>query len=352
MQQIEYVTLPCEFQKFSEIIDVRSQDEFALDHIPGAVNLPVLDNRERHEVGLLYKTSAFEARRLGAALVASNAAKHLASYLADKPADYAPLVYCWRGGMRSRSLTHILNSIGWQAKLVDGGYQSFRRFLIADLADKLLKPELQFLTLAGLTGVGKTRLLHALREQGAQVLDLEGLAKHKGSLLGGNQDCPQPTQKLFESRLWDTIRNFDPTQVIWTEAESNKIGQLHCPPPLWKKLNSSKVIEVTLDISNRITVLREEYPHFTPKDPDLKHLLDKLRRIRGNQLVDEWHAMIDAAQWYPFVESILVHHYDQSYRPAGSSGSNYAAPIDQIHVKDASSDAFQQAASSLIQRTS
>lgn len=349
MSQIETISFPTDLQGFSEVIDVRSPDEFALDHVPGAINLPVLDNQQRHEVGLLYKSSPFEARRLGAALVAKNAATHLSNYLADKPAKYAPLVYCWRGGMRSHSLAHILKSIGWQAKLIEGGYQNFRRFIIRDLERITLNPDLQLYTLAGLTGVGKTRLLHALKTQGAQVLDLEGIANHKGSLLGANERAPQPAQKLFESSLWQQIRHFDTSKPVWTEAESNKIGQLHCPPPLWLKLNSSKVIDVTLSIKDRITILKQEYPHFSDDPQQLKNLLDRLRKLRGHKIVDAWQHLIDQNQWSKFVEAILTEHYDPSYRPSGHQDSNYQSAEFTLAIEDASNTSYELAAKKLMQ---
>ena len=203
MKHVETITLPHDLGEFSEIIDVRAPSEYAEDHLPGAVNLPVLNDNERIEVGKIYRTNPFEARKLGAQLISSNAAKHLASHLADKSRDYTPLLYCWRGGMRSNSLAHILRSIGWRARVIDGGYKAFRKFVTEDLEEQLNKPGLSLTVLSGQTGVAKTRLLHTLREQGAQIIDLEGLANHKGSALGSQGE--QPTQKAFETGKYNDV---------------------------------------------------------------------------------------------------------------------------------------------------
>ena len=175
---------------FDEIIDVRSPLEFADDHIPGAVNAPVFSNDERARVGTLYRQSPFDATRLGAALAARNIAAHLDTTFADRPQGWRPLIYCWRGGKRSGSMTVMFNMIGWRARQLDGGYKTYRRATL-DLLDTL-PPTLRLIVLTGPTGSGKTRLLDALAQAGAQTLDLEALAAHRGSLLGAWPGMAQP----------------------------------------------------------------------------------------------------------------------------------------------------------------
>ena len=155
MQQVETITLPHDFLEFSEIIDVRAPSEFAEDHLPGAINLPVLNDEERKIVGTLHKSNPFAARRLGAGMISSNAARHLAGHLAEKEKGYAPLVYCWRGGQRSNSLAYILRSIGWRARVLNGGYKAFRKFSSEDLERILSNPALALTVLGGPTGVAK-----------------------------------------------------------------------------------------------------------------------------------------------------------------------------------------------------
>jgi len=332
MKHVETITLPHDLSEFTEIIDVRAPGEFAEDHLPGAINLPVLNDAERKEVGTLYKDDPFAARRLGAALISANAAKHLEGPLSTKEKTYTPLVYCWRGGMRSNSLAHILRSVGWRARIIEGGYKSFRKFVSEDLDRLLSSPDLELTVLAGPTGVAKTRMLHTLKKQGAQVLDLEGLANHRGSVLGLTPDTTQPSQKHFETQLWHTLQGLDLTKPVFTEAESNRIGRIHCPPALWKKLGEGKIIELELPIEKRAEFLLDDYPHFTEQPEHLKSLLDKLVKLRGHEQVAEWHEQIDSGKWPEFVMSVLVDHYDLVYRRAGDEKSNYPVPSATVKL--------------------
>ena len=332
MQPIETITLPHDFSEFSEIIDVRSPSEFEDDHLPGAINLPVLNDEERITIGTLHKSTPFAARRLGAGLISANAARHLAEHFSEKDKSYAPLVYCWRGGMRSNSLAHILRSVGWRARLLHGGYKAFRKFASDDLERILSADGLELTVLAGPTGVAKTRLLKTLERQEAQVLDLEGLANHRGSILGLAPNSSQPTQKYFESQLWDTLRKFDPTQPIFTEAESNRIGKLHCPPALWEKLGQGRIVSVHLPLDQRAAFLLDDYPHFTDDPDHLKALLEKLIKLRGHEQVEQWNKQIDSGEWTEFVASILENHYDLAYRRAGDEKSNYTTPSASIEL--------------------
>jgi len=343
---IESVTLPLDFSAFSEIIDVRSPGEFEEDHLPGALNLPVLSDPERIEVGTLYTTDQFQARRLGAAHISRNVAAYLDHQLADRDRSWAPLIYCWRGGMRSRSMAVILRSIGWRARVLEGGYKAWRNFLRADLASLLGTPTLNFHVLGGLTGSGKTRLLHTLQQAGAQVLDLEGLANHRGSLLGVVGE--QPSQKRFESGIYQALLACDLTNPIFLEAESNRIGTVHIPSALWQRLPEGRVHEVTMPLEARAAYLLEDYQHF-PLDPDhLTDLLNVLRRIRGNEQVNAWQEQIKQGDWLGFVRSILLHHYDLAYRRPGKEGSVYQAPSNLIALPDASPESLRSAATRLL----
>ena len=350
MKHVETISLPHDLSEFSEIIDVRSPSEYQEDHVPGATNLPVLSDAERKEVGILYKSDPFAARRLGAQIISNNVSQHLKSYLASKERTYTPLLYCWRGGMRSNSIAHILRSIGWRARVLEGGYKAFRKFITEDLEKRYSDPNLQFSVLEGPTGVAKTQLLHSIREQGGQILDLEGIANHKGSVLGLEPDTTQPSQKQFETRLWQTVTRLDITQPIFTEAESNRIGKVHCPPALWKKLGESQVTTIHMPLSERAQFLLNDYAYFTENPHCLKKLLKKLTRLRGRKQIDQWHKQIDAEEWTNFVESILRDHYDLVYRHAGDEKSNYPAPSHTLELKDASPKILQTAANTLINR--
>jgi len=296
-----------------EIIDVRAPIEFAEDHIPGAINLPVLNDAERVEVGTDHKqVGGFEARRSGAALITSNISRHLTNHFADKPKSYRPMIYCWRGGQRSMSLGIILSSIGWQAVVLDGGYKTYRRHVLDQL--KELPANFQWFPINGLTGSGKTRILHALEEAGHQTLDLEGLANHKGSVLGLDPENPQPGQKQFESYIHAKLNEFDPSRPIFVEAESKKVGNLHVPEPIWASMTTGKVLRIELPMAERIAFLLEDYGHFLTDADLLRERISLLRERYGAEQITEWEAQIESSSWAEFVESILRVHYDPSYQ--------------------------------------
>ncbi len=299
-------------ETYSEIIDVRSPSEFAEDHIPEAINLPVLSDAERAEVGTLYKQSPFTARKLGAALVAQNISHHLLAHFASKNKDYSPLAYCWRGGQRSASLASVLSQVGWQVTILQGGYKTYRAYVRQQLQQV---PQLTFRVVSGLTGTGKTCILRSLALKGAQILDLEDLANHRGSLLGEQWQAPQPSQKHFESQLLQKLQSFDPHQPVWVEAESNKIGRIYLPQQLWQKLTQASCIEIQVPLSARIQWLLQEYPHLTTHPDILKDKLQKLHRYSREQL-QAWYHLIDTQQWENLIGSLLQTHYDPAYTHA------------------------------------
>ncbi|MGA7953466.1 MAG: tRNA 2-selenouridine(34) synthase MnmH [Gloeobacterales cyanobacterium] len=297
---------------YDEIIDVRSPSEFGEDHIPDAINLPVLEDAERAEVGTLYKqVSPFSARKVGAAMVSRNISRHLESHFADKDKDYQPLIYCWRGGQRSGSMAKVLVQIGWRVTLLQGGYKTYRAHVRQQLQD--LPEQFTFRILAGSTGTGKTHVLKRLAQRGVQVLDLEGLAQHRGSLLGALWEISQPTQKYFESLLLEQFQQFDPTQPIWVEAESNKIGQVYIPQTLWQKMQQAEGIEIQMPLAKRIEHLLEEYPHLVTHPEVLKQKLEQLKSRHGKQQLEVWNHLIDTQQWEMFIGMLLEQHYDPSY---------------------------------------
>lgn len=308
---------------FDEVVDVRSPAEFAEDHVSGAVNLPVLDDDERARVGTIYKqVSPFEARKLGAALVSRNIARHLEGHFAGKGRDYRPLVYCWRGGQRSRSLAVVLAEIGWGADVVEGGYKAYRRRVVEAIASS--SGRLGFVILNGYTGAGKTRLLRSLEEIGEQVLDLEGLARHKGSVFGGIPEQPQPSQKRFESLLYDRLSRFDPKRRVFVEAESAKIGRLNLPLPLWRRLVRGPVVEIVSPLEARAAHLVEDYRDWLGDTERISATLDRLNGFQSNGTLATWKAMAEAGAWDELVRGLLAGHYDRRY-PVGGDGP-YAAP--------------------------
>ncbi len=329
----------------SEVIDVRAPAEFADDHIPGALNLPVFSDAERAEVGTIFKRqSPFLARKLGAQIICRNIALHMEAHFADKPQRYTPLIYCWRGGQRSASLATILAAVGWRTRILEGGYKTYRHAVLDAIAERC--PNLTFRVLNGLTGSGKTRLLWKLRERGAQVLDLEDLASHKGSLLGIEPGESQPSQKYFESLLWAALAPFSPDRPIFAEAESRKVGNVHIPTPLWDSLTAAPVTEINTPLDARVAYLLDDYP-FWPENPDrLAARLDVLRPRYGHEKIGRWASMIRDALWPELVRALLVEHYDPSY----AKSANYPKPLDSLTLASVREAELEHAAEKLLQR--
>lgn len=297
---------------FDTIIDTRTEDEYALDHVPGAVNWPTLDNAERITIGTLYKqVNAFEAKKRGAALSARNIAAHIEREVLDKPKGWRPLVYCWRGGNRSGALATILSAIGFQVTLIEGGYKAWRAALVEDIPRQAQR--LQYRVVCGPTGSGKTRLLQALAAEGAQVLDLEALAHHRSSVLGQIPGVPQPSQKAFDSQIWAALRGHDPAHPVFVESESKKVGNLHVPAALMEAMRSSPCIDLRLPDEERVALLLEDYDFLVNNPIYFCRRLEALTELRGKIAVSEWIENVHAGQIPQVVLSLLHHHYDPLY---------------------------------------
>lgn len=332
---------------FDAIIDARTPAEFALDHLPGAINCPVLDDAQRIEVGTLYKqVNAFEAKKVGAAMVAKNIAHHIETLWRDKPRDWHPLIYCWRGGNRSGAMAHILAKIGWPAIQLDGGYKAYRNYVSQALAQE---PAVQFKVICGTTGSGKSRLLEVLRGIGAQVLDLEQLAAHRGSVLGNLPSQPQPTQKAFESAIWQCLRHFDASRPVFVESESKKVGNLRVPEAVMEKMRASPCIALELSRPNRVRLLMEDYEHFALNPAILNPQLDCLLSLHGREKIGRWHDMANTGRMPELVEELLVDHYDPAYLRSIDRNFAQYAQADALALEDISEEALLAAARHLHQ---
>ncbi len=335
---------------FDSIIDVRSPAEFAEDHIPGAVSAPVLDNEERARVGTLYKqVSPFDAKKLGAALVSKNIARHIEEKFSAMPRQWKPLVYCWRGGKRSGALAHVLREIGWDAWSIEGGYKAYRKFVIDCLAT--LPGRYTYRVIHGTTGSGKSRLLRALGDAGAQVLDLEDLAAHRGSVLGNLPDRPQPAQKYFETLVWDKLRKFDPANTVFVEGESKKIGQLQVPEALMFAMRSSECVVLEAGRETRIALLCDEYRHFFTEPEGLHAQLDCLRGLYGAKVIDDWKDMATRGEWPQLVGGLLDDHYDPAYRRSALKNFAQLPEARRVVLDSPADSAFEALARKLAQET-
>lgn len=310
---------------FDTIIDVRSPSEFQEDHVPGAISLPVLSDDERAEVGTIYtQVSPFKARKIGAALVAQNAAAHLQGPLADMDGSWRPLIYCWRGGQRSGSFAAILAQIGWRVEVLEGGYQSYRRRVV----DALYESEMasKVILLDGNTGSGKTDVLHRLVRRGVQVLDLEGLAAHRGSVLGGFG--AQPSQKAFESALYQAIDALDPVFPVVVEAESSRIGALNVTPKLFEAMRAAPRIVISAPVRARASFLARTYGDGSVDRAEFVDRLDRLVDLRGAVQVAAWKGAVMDGRFEEVAASLIELHYDPRYAKVRERiGANIAASV-------------------------
>lgn len=325
---------------FDAVIDVRSPAEFAEDHVPGAVNLPVLDNAERAKVGTIYvQDSRFRARRIGAALIARNVALHLETALADKPATFRPLIYCWRGGQRSGAMATILSQIGWRTAVLSGGYKTYRRHVRARLYDGELG--LKVTLLGGPTGSGKTEVLARLGARGVQVIDLEALAGHRGSVFGALGQA-QPSQKMFESRLLAALDALDPAKPVIVEAESSKVGDRMIAPALWKLMMSAPRIVLAAPPDERARYLVRAYAGVTADRTRLDAALTQLPVRPGKKALENWRALADAGAFEALAAELIEKHYDPAYERA--SRRDVRPQIGEVALPDLAPQSLDVAA--------
>ncbi|MCY4541841.1 MAG: tRNA 2-selenouridine(34) synthase MnmH [Rhodobacteraceae bacterium] len=297
--------------EFDEIIDVRSPSEYSVDHIPGAVSRPVLDDCQRAIVGEIYaRQSRHKSMRLGAAFVARNIADMLDRDLNTKAQEFRPLIYCWRGGMRSGALAEICRQIGWQPAVLDGGYKSYRRLVVEALYKESVSTPI--ILLDGDTGCAKTAILERLRQHGHQVIDLEDLARHRGSVFGAT-NAEQPTQKSFETRLAQELQALDPDRPVMVEAESNRIGKVTIPPAMWKAMSGAQRIAVTAPLEARVLHIMEEFAHLRQDCSRLASTVDRLRHYHPKGVVREWKDLIAEGEFKELVRQLITIHYDPKY---------------------------------------
>ena len=305
-------TDPATFARFDLVIDVRSPSEFAEDHLPGAINLPVLDDAQRAHIGTVYKqVSTFDARRQGAAMVSRNIADHLERGLAGYPQKSRFLLYCWRGGMRSRSMALVLSAVGWKISLLRGGYRTWRRTVV-DQLEHSTHP-LPFLLIDGQTGTAKTAILHEMQRRGAQILDLEGLARHRGSAFGDFADTPQPGQKRFETLVWQELRGMDLARPIYVEAESNMVGRRQLPARIWSAMKAAPRIVITAPVPARAAYLVEAYPDLVSDAGKLDAALEQLASRHAKTLINSWREMFEVDDYRALAAGLIKAHYDPAY---------------------------------------
>lgn len=342
---------PETLSRFDAIIDVRSSAEFAEDHIPGAVNLPVLSNEERAEVGTIYKQqSTFGARRIGAAYVSRNVARHLETFFAEQPPSSQFLLYCWRGGMRSGSMATILHQVGWRTSVLQGGYKTWRRAVVSGLRND--ETPINAVLLDGQTGAAKSEVLNRVAALGAQTLDLENLATHRGSVFGAYVDAPQPTQKAFESQLWNEMTHLDLTKPVLVEAESNRIGRCEVPKRLWNSMRAAPVIVIEASTELRAKYLVNAYRDIVEDSDAILIALGRLAPFHAKATIESWEALADAGDFSQLAGALIREHYDPLYNRARKQRTHQPiAKIELTSLDDASLNAAAVEIKTLLSRS-
>lgn len=329
---------------YDAVIDVRSPAEFAEDCIPGAINLPVLTNSEREEVGTIYvQDSRFRARRVGAAYVARNVAMHLETALAGMDPKFRPLIYCWRGGMRSNSMATILSQIGWRVGVLNGGYKTWRRAVVAALMEDA-KP-LNLVLVDGPTGTAKTDIIRRMSNYGVQAIDLEGLAAHRGSVFGADASRAQPSQKLFESELFDRLRRLDHRTPIVVEAESAKIGRLNLPKNVWAAMQTAPRISIRSGVGARSEYLLRAYADVISDPGLLSGALERLRPFHAKAKIEEWARLAEAGSYNDLAVDLMTEHYDPLYARSGKREKRRA--LGEIEIQRLDAEGIEAAAAKI-----
>lgn len=335
-----------EFATYSLVIDARSQHEYLEDHLPGAVNLPVVNDLEYAEVGTKHKQDTHAAYLVGVEYSLLNIAKQLRPLIANyTPADRM-LVYCFRGGKRSKLWADTLRTIGFNVDVLPGGWQAYRRWVRAGL--ETLPPVLDYRVLSGSTGSGKTRLLHALQRAGHQVLDLEGLASHRGSLIGAVPGQPQPSQKYFDTLLFDVLRKFDPAMPVWTEAESKKVGRLQLPIALHAAMHRVAPLHVSAPMEERVRLWREDYPNLVADPVGMVELLAPLKPVIGGEELAYWRTLANDGEVDVLFRRVMERHYDPCYQTSTKRNYKQLRNAMQLELRSLSYEALEVSAAELV----
>ncbi|UFS56691.1 tRNA 2-selenouridine(34) synthase MnmH [Comamonadaceae bacterium M7527] len=333
--------------QFDDVIDARSPGEYALDAIPGAVNWPSLDDEQRIVIGTMYKqTGGFEAKKAGAALVARNIAAHIEQHASNMPRTWQPLLYCWRGGNRSGSLATVLSAIGFKVSLIEGGYKAFRATVMAQTPE-LVKP-LQLRVVAGATGVGKTHVLHALEQLGAQTIDLEGIAKHRSSVLGIIPGTPQPSQKAFETQLWHKLQSLDPSRPVYIESESKRVGNVTVPESLITAMRASPCHHLSMNTQSRVRLLMRDYDFFVNDSALFCERLDTLVALLGHATIEQWQDLARNGESAQVVAQLLDSHYDPKYFESMARNFALYTSAHQVTVADDSQGSIEDTAAGIL----
>lgn len=286
----------------TDVIDIRSEDKYRCHHIPGAVNIPLINNVLKGKQILTSKSTDNSLMEF---------------FTRKKSPNFIPLVYCDTGKWASKIGVLTAVEAGLDALyLLKNGYMTYTQQMLKDL--QTLPMQFTFKVISGFTGTGKTFLLNKLSERGHQVLDLECLAKHKGSMLGLWYGETQPSKDKWQSLLRDALARFDPSKPVWVESESQRIGTLHIPPVLFEQMCKGDRFKIVLPTEERIKCSLRDYPYWIEDREALINIVRKLERYRGKEKVNYWISLIHSDRWEEFVGELLIEHYDPTYKRSQS----------------------------------
>ena len=293
------------------LVDARTPLEFSEDHIPGAINVPLLTNEERVEIGTLYKQQGAHIARIRGLELTAARFPAIVAEIAAAAAGRPILVYCWRGGLRSKTIATILELTGYPVQQLTGGYKAFRNHVSAQF--EAFRPPGPLVVLHGMTGIGKTTLLNLLTNRGESVVDLEGLAEHRGSAFGSlGLSQENLTQKRFETLVWDAFRKLPANRPVFIEGESRRIGRMTLPGNLYDVMQESFKVWCSASLETRVSRLTEEYGLKVYED-GLKTALEKIKKKLGGVKYAEIAGYLERWEMEPFMTELIVSYYDQLY---------------------------------------
>ncbi len=311
MELVREITVEEALNKGYRFIDTRTPEEFEEFHIPGAYNVPLFSAEERKKVSqVYYEKGEKEARLYALEIVGPKLHKIVRQIKEIKDREGKVVVYCWRGGMRSLAVAAICTLAGVSVPRLEGGYRAFRKYILNRMAEVLKDKKL--IVLYGPTGSGKTRIIRALKEKGYPVIDLEGLAGHRGSVFGGI-GLDQPSQKMFDALLWQEVERLKDAPCILIEGESRKIGRLFIPEPFWKAMERGEKIYVELPLEERVKISMEDYG--VDRFPSTVYLeaLSRIRKILGDEKFREIEGLIREKRYTEAVSELMINYYDKLY---------------------------------------
>jgi len=308
------------------LVDIRSPQEYEDFHIPGAVNIPLFENEEKKLIGFIYRNEGMDrAKEVGEELAKGKLEEFYQKFKELKDRYKNVVVYCWRGGMRSQGMCKAMSDMGLELLRLKGGYRAYRQFILKDM-DRLLE-DTEFIVLTGKTGVGKTKILKLLKEEGLPVIDLEDLAKDRGSVFGSVGIRENISQKQFDALLYEDLRSLS-GGFVFIEDESRRIGNIYIPEPFWRKKEKGTYVEITASLQTRVKNIISEYMNEEGWEKEALEAVKRIRKYLGPQRFNYLMERFESADYEEIVKFLIEEYYDRKYRQFGK-------PVIEVNCEDA-----------------